>query len=373
MFRPDMEKEMALAVNARTDGRAFTIVEMLITVALIGVIAAFVGSLYVHARAKSRAVRCLYNQQQVSQALIAFYTDKGRFPDDAPNTDLALQLNNYIPWPQKQHNVALPEVYLCPNDRRGRSFNSYQDFYVQRKEPAGGESFVMGCPRHNDAEESWVNLFGTGDSLRLRPGTITINNGPVSPEALAATRSTANGTIRFEDGSAVAATSADSTYNVTAVASFRLRDGRLYTVVRVTGKGTTNFSVTPGSSFEVITPSALIGVQGTQFTVTTDGGYTRLDLSNGTVRVWDRVRQQERVLRNSGTIETGTAPLPACIACAQHCVGGGHCLRCPRHVGKPANIGTALCVECPYYCPPANHTHVHQCHFCPLNPGADGG
>jgi prepilin-type N-terminal cleavage/methylation domain-containing protein len=364
-----MESKMAARGPGRDDRRAFTIVEMLITLAMIGIIAAFIGSLYVHARAKSRALRCLHNQQQVSRALIAFYTDKGRFPEDTPNTDLALQLGNYIPWPQKQHSVSVPETYRCPNDPRGPTFNSYQEYYVQRKEPAGGESFVMGCPRHNDAEASWVNLFGTGDSLRLRPGQITVNGAAVAGDSAAPARSTTNGTLTFEDGSSVTATGSAASYSVTAVASFRMQDGRLYTVVRVTGKGEAKFSVTPGSAFEVITPVALIGVQGTEFTVTTDAAYTRVDLTHGSVRVWDRLTRQERLMRNTGSFTAGSQPLPACVACAQHCVGGAHCRRCPLHVGVPQNIGTGLCVVCPLHCPPARPGMAHRCHFCPLNEG----
>ncbi len=360
---------MSATGKGRSGRPGFTMVEMLITIALIGILATFVASLYAYARAKARALRCFHNQQQIARALVGFYSDKGRFPEDAPETDLALQLANYIPWPDAEHGTALPGVYLCPNDRRGRGFNSYQEFYIQRREPAEAGSFVLGCPRHDDARESWVNLFGACEGMRLRPGRVVINGAPVTAESSAAGRATNGGVLSFEDGSTVTATAGAANYAVTAVASFRRQDGRLYTIVRISGSGSAQFSVTPGSSFEVISPMALIGVEGTKFVVTTAGTGERVELTEGSARVWNRLTRQETLLRGSGSVQTDAPAAVSCLGCSAHCRAGAHCRRCPLHVGRPENIGSTSCVVCPQHCPPARPGRAHECHFCPLSRG----
>jgi len=275
--------------------RGFTLVELLVTVALVGVLLALTGGLYVKGRATARALRCLANQQQISSAMLSFYTDHGRFPSDDPNSNLALQLGQYIPWPEGPGMVALPGVWRCPNDWSSDPLsNSYQPYYVRRKHPAGSDSFVLGCPRHDDVGESYLNLFGVSYLRRARAGRILANGRRVCPAAPTEDRTIHSGSLTFEDGSTATITGGGPEYGITAVASFRNDAGVLYTIVRVQGVGDADFSVTPGSKFEVVTPVAIIGVQGTKFHVTSRALYSRVQVSDGRVKVRTRIADQKK-------------------------------------------------------------------------------
>jgi len=285
----------------------FTLVEMLVTLALLAVVASITGVICLKARSRSRALLCLDHQRQISTALVAHYQDHRRFPADGAEANLAVSLKDYISWPLQNRQVALPGVYRCPNDRGNALSNSYEPFYVRRRQLESSDFFVLGCPRHADADAAYLNMLGMRGGVRGAEGTIRVNGGAISPEACATERTIASGTIAFEDGSHVEVTRTSSAYEVAAIASFRQEDGRLYTIVRVNGSGEADFKVTPGSKFEVVTPVAIIGVRGTQFRVATETGYARISVSSGTVHVWDKVAEKTYLLEAGDQAEIGNA------------------------------------------------------------------
>jgi len=289
--------------------KAFTLIELLITLALIGILVSLGLVLGMRARAKARAVTCLSNQQEISKALLDYYTDHGRLPADGPAANLALELSEQIPWPEGRRCVSLPETWRCPNDRSGPLHNSYEPYYVQRHDPNSSEYFVLGCPRHDDAGESYINLQGVQALRFAKPGRILLNGRAVSPEAPEQERSINSGTMRFEDGSTATITESGDDLRLTALASFRKEDGTLYTIVRITGKGKADYSVRPGSRFEVVTPVAIIGVRGTEFDVEVDADYTKTTVSSGMVEVWDRTDWSVYYLSPGESMEVGP-PVP---------------------------------------------------------------
>lgn len=286
--------------RSRAGFRGFTLVEMMVSIGIVGVLSAVIGVVCVKGRAESRAMACISNQKAISQALVTCFAEKRELPSDGSN--LAVELADYIPWPQDQRDISLPEVWRCPNDRSGSLSNSYEPYYVQRRAPEGTHSFVLGCPRHDD---SYVNLTGANLAERAASGHIQINGQSVNPDASAADRTMSTGAMTFEDGSTATVQSAGADYGVTALASFRNKDGKLYTLVRIAGDGDTDFSVTPGSRFEVITPVAIAGVRGTRFNVRTQGGSTHVSVTSGCVVVEDRSTGETRRLHAGGECTVG--------------------------------------------------------------------
>lgn len=278
----------------------FTLVEMLVTVAIVGVIGGLCATAGLSARARARATQCLANQGEISKAMLAHYTDHAEFPLDGPDCNLALQLEDYIPWSENLRSVALPEVWRCPNDRAESTANSYEPYYVRRQQPADGRYFVLGCPRHDDTDRSCVNLHGTSDMQLATAGAVDINGKTLTADAPLEQRTAQSGTMKFEDGSTATLSPDSADFGVSVVASFRNENGALYTVVRVTGKGDTDFQVTKGSRFEVVTPVAIIGVRGTTFTVYNEPAYTRVDLHTGKVVLWATPGQPVAFLSDTG-------------------------------------------------------------------------
>jgi hypothetical protein len=114
-----------------------------------------------------------------------------------------------------------------------------------------------------------------------------------------------NDVMTFTDGSTVTITDNETGYGVFLVQSIQLADGTLYTIIRVEDEGEIDVQVTDGSRFEVVTPSAIVGVRGTQFTVVTyDQGYTvEVALTTGTVVVTNRATGETSTLATGGTTE----------------------------------------------------------------------
>lgn len=287
----------------------FTLIEMLVTVAIVGVLGGLCTTAGLSARARARATQCLANQGEISKAMLAHYTDHAAFPVDGPDCNLALQLEDYIPWAENLRSGALPEVWRCPNDRADALTNSYEPYYVQRREPADGRYFVLGCPRHEDTDRSCVNIHGTSDVLLATAGAVDINGKTLTTDAPLEQRTAHDGTMKFEDGSTATLSPDSEDFGVSVVASFRNENGTLYTVVRVTGKGDTDFQVTHGSRFEVVTPVAIIGVRGTTFTVINEPAYTRVDLHTGKIVLWSDPGMPVAYLSDAGKEVVGIASI----------------------------------------------------------------
>ena len=117
--------------------------------------------------------------------------------------------------------------------------------------------------------------------------------------------------MTFADGSTVKITTAGgANYGCFLVQSVRLADGTLYSIIKVQDEGDIEVTVNSGSKFEVVTPSAIVGVRGTHFTVTTtdlgDLGFTTdVNLDEGTVVLMDRDTGKTVTLTEGG-IEDGT-------------------------------------------------------------------
>ncbi len=119
--------------------------------------------------------------------------------------------------------------------------------------------------------------------------------------------------MTFDDGSVVTVTNASGgSYGCFPVQSVRLSDGTMYSIIKVQDNGTIKVVVTPGSKFEVVTPSAIVGVRGTKFTVATSSngsevGYqTDVSLTSGIVVVTDLETGNASTLKIGGTTSTTT-------------------------------------------------------------------
>ncbi|MDR4505555.1 MAG: FecR family protein [Candidatus Scalindua sp.] len=190
----------------------------------------------------------------------------------------------------------MPEkkTFFCPEDDNPvstASFASYDPYYVARKDPYDVDKLIIGCPHHREAKKA-TNLFGAGATNITNIDTVLVNGQEIPPDGTSAERTigSINDEMVFSDGSRVTITDSQSGYGTYLVQSVRLADGTLYSIIRVEDEGTIDIQVTAGSKFEVVTPSAIIGVRGTRFTVGTVNANraTTVTLITGTVDVLDR-------------------------------------------------------------------------------------
>jgi prepilin-type N-terminal cleavage/methylation domain-containing protein len=235
-------------MRERPTAKGFSFVEMVVVIAIIGTLASLGYSALLRGRTTSKEAACQSNLKQISAALGLYYNACHHYPgDDLPGTLT----------PYTEHDS---DLFICPADPDPQG-DSYSAFYVARNDQSTVD-YLCGCPRHAD-EASTVTLFSSTSTHVLRTEPVHWNGQPVAPGT-----SVGAGLLSFGDGSTVLI---PSDLVVRLVQSFRLHDGRHYSLIAldVNETGAINVEVTPGSRFEVVTPSAIAGVQGTRFCVVT--------------------------------------------------------------------------------------------------------
>jgi prepilin-type N-terminal cleavage/methylation domain-containing protein len=258
--------------------RGFTLAELIIVIAVLAVLAGVLVPVFGQARESAKLSGCMANLSQIATAAKMYHEDHG----GPPLVDLPVALADYV---DSGH------VFRCPKDKPG-SLDSYSEFFVPRKDPKG-DQFVIGCPRHRDASRVGV-VFGKMSTEADRVASASWNGQPIRPGD-----TVTGGEMRFSDNSRV---TIPDDMTVGMLCSFNTQ-GRLYSIVWVPQgqQGRLDCEVTPGSKFEVVTPAAIAGVQGTKFSVWVyrTAGYrdaTMVRVTQGAVVLKDRVSGGSEIL-----------------------------------------------------------------------------
>ena len=327
--------------------RGFTLIEILVTIGIIAVLAGIGVVTIGKVRGANSQTTCISNLRMLSQGLQSYYNDYMTFPEDGYPEDgddmypLSTELANYI----KDKST-----FICPEDSNTTStgnFASYDPYYVARKGSYDSNELALGCPRHRGAKNS-TTAFSTGSTEITSVGAVTVSGQEIPPDGTTAQRtiSSVNDKMTFADNSTVTVTNASGgSYGCFLVQSVRLSDGTLYSIVKVQDSGTIDVQVTTGSKFEVVTPSAIVGVRGTEFTVATSdngseiGYQTVVTQTAGIVVVTDRETGNVSTLETSGTRSTTTGDVPLHSHYHTHVDGERHMHEHPSqnqaHHGKP--------------------------------------
>ena len=249
----------------RKSGRGgFSLVETMVTIGIVSVIGAVVLAVVAQSRQLTKQTVCLSNLKEISHGLAQRYADTRALPADGEGGDLAEGLQDYMS----------AEVLRCPADDEydarkadDPSYNSYQAFYLCRPSPDGNDRYILGCPRHR-AGSNVNRVFGLRSVRASELAVVTANGADIATATTTADRSIQTGAMQFADPETKATIERnDGDLNLALIYSARMADGTLYSVVRMTGKGKVQFTVKPGSRFEVATPVAIAGVKGTKFTI----------------------------------------------------------------------------------------------------------
>ena len=327
--------------------RGFTLIEILVTIGIIAVLAGIGVVTIGKVRGANSQTTCISNLRMLSQGLQSYYNDYMTFPEDGYPDDgddmypLSTELANYI----KDKST-----FVCPEDDDTTStanFASYDPYYVARKGSYDSNELALGCPRHRGAKNS-TTAFSTGSTEITSVGAVTVSGQEIPPDGTTAQRtiSSVNDKMTFADNSTVTVKNASGgSYGCFLVQSVRLSDGTLYSIVKVQDNGTIEVEVSTGSKFEVVTPSAIVGVRGTKFTVATsdnasETGYqTVVTQSEGIVVVTDRETGNVSTLQTGGTTSTTTGDVPLHSHYHTHVDGERHMHEHPSqnqaHHGKP--------------------------------------
>ena len=121
----------------RDDRRGFTLVEMMIVVAIIAILVAVLTPNFVRARAQAQTSSCMMNLKEIATALELYQTDNDKYPTASNQV-----LNGSDP------NL-LPYIKQIPVDPVAGP-NAYYEYSTQN--PAAGDAgYSIVCPRLHDA------------------------------------------------------------------------------------------------------------------------------------------------------------------------------------------------------------------------------
>lgn len=166
-----------LAVRNR--GLAFTILELLVVLAIVTVLASLMAPALFKARERSKRALCLSNAKQLATATLMYAEE---------DTKRCLTPHVYTLWPVFSHNWlwrytgGSPQVFFCPSTRNGirgplRIEKSGTKFYddligsAQDRKALRGYSYDV-LPFFADMEEFWNGVKGFVNISRAVPKTL---------------------------------------------------------------------------------------------------------------------------------------------------------------------------------------------------------
>jgi prepilin-type N-terminal cleavage/methylation domain-containing protein len=106
---------------------AFTLIELLITLTIIGILAGLLGVFVTKAKAKARDVGCKHNASQFGVALGAFVQERGTYPlqvnhKRGKNDEPSNWIRALFPNPHRSSNTDVEGIFDCPAASRPKQF-----------------------------------------------------------------------------------------------------------------------------------------------------------------------------------------------------------------------------------------------------------
>ena len=118
--------------------RAFTLIEVLVVIAIIAILMAVVRPMLSNSASKTREFECESNLQQIGMAMHAYAQDYGAFPDKLEDIDPILQ-----------------DTSLLACSKTSRKY-----YYKQPTDDSGNDAVIASCVDPKRAHKTWPHRSG---------------------------------------------------------------------------------------------------------------------------------------------------------------------------------------------------------------------
>jgi prepilin-type processing-associated H-X9-DG protein len=182
------DEKTSMRADKSTRLSAFTLIEMLTIIAIIGLLAGLLLPALNSAREKGRRVACASNLRQIGIAIQAFASDND---NHTPVAYTVTAGGGTIPWYTALTNGGYTtlKVFQCPDDRQPRTSGDHPRSYAivvgqgnTTSSGSGGNFWIAGsrltCPYLTNTATAIVGEF-YGD--QINPAPTIEDNGTISP------------------------------------------------------------------------------------------------------------------------------------------------------------------------------------------------
>lgn len=167
-------------MNSPALRRAFTLIELLIVIAIISILAAIIFPVFVQAREKARQVHCLSNGRQLSSAVMQYTQDYDEALPPSTNYAVPTDAAERVWGPTIMPYLKNADVCLCPSAPGGayplswatRGYGSIGYTAGTAFDPLGAEGFPQVATLPMLGEPARIPLFGDTANADVASGNI---------------------------------------------------------------------------------------------------------------------------------------------------------------------------------------------------------
>jgi prepilin-type processing-associated H-X9-DG protein len=202
MLRMDFASEAQERTAPDSPGSGFTVTELLITVACLLVLGAFLFPAISRSKARPSRLGCSNNMMQVAMGFLSWSTDnQGRFPMQVPiaeggSKELVGNGKVFQHFQVLSNELSTPKILVCPNDRKRSPATNFAIGFTD-----ANLSYFLGL---DAARESGSSLLSGDRNLTNRPetGTVIVNVRPNMKLGWGKDLHSGKANVCFGDGSA---------------------------------------------------------------------------------------------------------------------------------------------------------------------------